>query len=137
MRAVHLCIAHCRKLKLLLVQVRAFAGWPCAHHTFLLSAAGKADVELPLQILRSACCSDFEVDAGADPHAVHVRGGRLVIACQGGGLLELLQVRQPLDSACVLARCADGRRWEGSLLLYDLLAVAGLHSAALSCSVCL
>ena len=85
-----------------LAQVRAFAGWPKAHHTFLLRTPGKADWELPLQVLRTAVCQDFEEDTGAAPNMVHVRDGRVVVGCSGGSFLELLQVG-PGSSTCVRA----------------------------------
>ena len=87
-----------------LAQVRAFAGWPKAHHTFLLRTPGKADLELPLQVLRTAVCQGFEEDTGAAPNMVHVRDGRVVVGCSGGSFLELLQVGRG-SSTCVRACC--------------------------------
>ena len=73
-------------------QVRAFAGWPKAHHIFTLRTPGKEDSELPLQILRSAVCHDINMDTSAGSNLVHVKDGRVAVACLGGGILELLQV---------------------------------------------
>ena len=89
-----------------MAQVRAFAGWPKAQHTFILRTPGKADSELPLQVLRTAVCQDFEADPGAAPNLVHVREGRVVVACPGGSFLELLQA-SPGSSACGRACCED------------------------------
>ena len=109
------------------MQVRAFAGWPTAHHTFLVQTPGKADAQQPLQILRSACCQDLTLDPGADPHAVHVMAGRLVIACRGGGLLELLQV-QPCCGALVLLKLK---------CIASMRATTASCAAVCACSPCL